>query len=109
MIEHSLRLDPIYAVLGTDAVLTTADGLTIALTAIDKTAGLAIEDGNHHFQVETIKPAACVRVDELAESGLAPVDCRDGLLAMASRNWRIKSYRENAGEVILILNDETDA
>lgn len=107
-------LDEIYADFGVSATLTagTGTGATgLSVTAIDKTEGLTLTDQNG---LQTIRPAACVRMSELTAAGIAHADLETGSLALPAKTWRIHSHMlrptpdgELKGEVILFLMDET--
>ncbi len=109
----ALLYDPIYAVLGVSVLLSPVEGEPgILVTAIDKTSGIEVAGGGA-FDVITIKPAAAVRMRELATLGVALVDLDDSTLSLNGRLWRVRSHMlkpspngELEGEVFLILSDE---
>ena len=111
----SNMLDAIYASeIGVSATLTAgtgtgADGLSV--TAIDKTSGLEVSDQDN---LQTIRPAAIVRMAELTAAGILHSELDSGSLAIAGKTWRIHSYflkpnpdGEIKGEVVLLLMDTT--
>lgn len=108
-------LDRIYeSEIGVSATLTAgtgtgADGLSV--TVIDKTSGLEISDQEN---LQTIRPAAIVRMAELTAAGIAHSELDSGSLALAAKTWRIHSHflkpnpdGELKGEVVLLLMDES--
>ncbi|MDP2358353.1 MAG: hypothetical protein Q8M31_20165 [Beijerinckiaceae bacterium] len=107
----ALLYSPVYAVLGVPALLTPVDGEPgILVTAIDKTSGIEVAGA---FDVLTIKPAAAIRVRELAALGVALADLDESPLSLNGRLWRVRSHMlkpsprgELEGEVFLILSDE---
>lgn len=111
MIDFSALLyDPIYAVLGVPALLTPAtDASEIPLTVIDKTEGVAIDEGNG-ISISTIKPAAIVRMSEISAQGMTRSDLKQGSIWFNDRVWTIvatqpKPSPNGAGELYLILQE----
>jgi hypothetical protein len=109
----ALLYGPVYAALGAPAQLTLVEGEPpLLVTAIDKTAGVEVATSGS-FDVLTIKPAAAVRVRELAALGVALADLDESTLSLNGRLWRVRSHMlkpspkgELEGEVFLILSDE---
>lgn len=109
----ALLYGPIYAALGVPALLTPVDGEPgILVTAIDKTAGVEVATSGS-FDVLTIKPAAAIRVRELAALGVALAALDEATLLLNGKSWRVRSHMlkpgpqgEHKGEVFLILSDE---
>ena len=109
----ALLYSPVYATLGVPAQLTLAEGEPgILVTAIDKTSGIEVAGGGA-FDVLTIKPAAAIRVHELATLGVALADLDESTLSLNGQLWRVRSHMlkpsprgEAEGEVFLILSDE---
>ena len=108
-------LDRIYeSEIGVSATLTAgtgtgADGLSV--TVIDKTSGLQI---NEQDNLQTIRPAASVRMAELTAAGISHAELDGGSLALADKTWRIHSHfltptpdGEIKGQVVLLLMDES--
>lgn len=102
--------DPIYDVLGVPAMLEPKSGFTsvVDLTVIDKTAGVEVTEGK--IGIQSIYPAAVVRMAELAANGVALGDLDQTPIAFNGRAWRIRSHRavpsphgEGDGERLLIL------
>lgn len=87
------------------ATLTIADsGTVVSLTAIEKTVA------DEQNGVQTVKPAAAVRVPELTENDVALDKLRGSSLTLNGKTRRIENYRlmpspegEVAGEAYLIL------
>lgn len=109
---QTLLFNPIYSVQGVSASLTLAgasssiDGLTI----LDKTAGVDVGDGD--VNVQTILPAAVLRVVELTENGVSVDQLPKAIVEFNNSRWRVKSYRpkptlkgERDGEVYLFLEE----
>jgi hypothetical protein len=99
---------PIYAVIGVPAVLTVSDS-DLALTAIDKTAGIG--DGSA-VEIETVVPGAVVRAAELADQGIGPDDVDGATIAFNGGTWTIRAHRsipaptgESLGEILLMLSE----
>lgn len=109
----ALLYGPIYAALGAPALLTIVEGEPgILVTAIDKTAGVEVATSGA-FDVLTIKPAAAVRVHELATLGVGLDALDESTLLLNDRLWRVRSHMlkpspkgELEGEVFLILSDD---
>lgn len=111
---QALLYDPIYARLGVAGTiaLDDSDGTTAAVKVIDKTAGVALNLGD--TAVDTVKPAARVRMVELAEHDLVPSDIDGGTLTFNSKTWTIKGFLllpspngEADGEALLFLIEDT--
>ena len=106
---QGLLYDPVYLVLGVAAVLQMGPPLgDVALTAIDKTAGITIA---HAVDVETTLPAATVRAAELVAAGVDLVDCDGKTLTLNGKDWRIASLEpkpspngQDDGEIYFILD-----
>lgn len=104
--------NPIYTALGVPAHIepsSTADPADV--TALDKTAGIAVTMSGG-LELETIVPAAVVRMVELATVGLTREDLDDGTIALNGKTWRIKATRprpspkgEADGELLLLLTE----
>ncbi len=107
----SIRLNAIYEVIAVTALLVTRAGQEKTLNVIDKTTGVAVALGD--TSVQTIKPAAAVRMTELAEKNLGLADVDDGQIEFNGTKWRINNYMlrpglggESKGEAFLLLVDE---
>ena len=105
-----ILLAPIYTALGQVIAITLTDQTQINVVAIDKTAGIEVAEGS--LDVMTVKPAAVVRADDLAELGYAPGDLRDAQFAMNGKNWEVQNWLarpspagEIDGEVYLVLQE----
>lgn len=112
MIDWDATLfDPQYEIHGTAALLTPAiGGAAIAVTVIDATAGINIEAGP--VSIPVIKPAALIRMAELASKFLTLEDIKDGTLLLGATTWTIKHSEEKpgpggkgTGQALLVLND----
>lgn len=108
----STMLDPIYAVIGVEAVLTPATSVSAAtITAIDKSAGVVLADAKDPA-VQTVRPGARVRMAELTANGITLLDLDNATLAMNGKTWTVKAHRpmpnpngEGEGEVLLLLSE----
>jgi hypothetical protein len=106
---QALLYGPAYGVLGVAAVLHMGDPLgDVPITAIDKTAGLAL---NQAVDVQTVLPAATVRAPDLAAAGIALEDLDGKILTLNGKDWRVASLHpkpspngEGDGEIYLILD-----
>lgn len=105
----ALLYGPNHTVFGETAEVTPPDALPIVMTAIDKTAGITVADARN-VGVETIQPAAVIRMVELIAGGLAASDLPESTLTLNGKMWRVESYRlvpspkgEAEGEVWLFL------
>src|SRR5690242_2297161 len=113
MIDYEAVLyDPIYSAFGTPASLTTVDGTIAELTVIDKTAGVLIDEGNG-LSFATTKPAACVRISELAAADLTRSGIKRAAISFNGSDWEItatqpKPNPSGAGELYLILEEASD-
>ena len=107
-------LDGIYASeAGVSATLTAgtgtgADGLSV--TVIDKSSEMIVVEQDN---LQSIRPAVCVRMSELNTANIAHSELDGGSLAMTDKTWRIHSHLlrptpdgELRGEVLLLLMDE---
>lgn len=111
MVDWSAHYDAIYSALGVVATLTLAvDDSSYSLTALDKTGGIQVGDD---ASVASVKPAAVVRMYELAEQGVSRSQLGDSRLTINGVEWIIKSTLprpaptgEAAGELFLILSSD---
>jgi len=110
MIDYGGMLyDPIYAVLGVPATLTTATAEAV-LTVIDDTRPKTNTSGT--VEVRSVGPGAYARIPELADNGIARDDYMDAILAFNGRTWTVRSYElrgspngEDLGEVRFLLKE----
>ena len=99
-----------HAILGVPAVLRIDDWAEdISLTAIDRTSGISVGDISD-TGVETLQPAAAVRVKDLNAAGLNVDDIATGTIEMNGTLWRIIAPAprpaptgEGEGELLLLL------
>lgn len=101
----AVLLAPIYDELGVEASI---DALDVTLTVLDKTEGVMLASANNPLQLGTTKPAACVRVSELAAKEIAREDLKDVAISFNGNDWKIvatqpKPLPSGAGELYLIL------
>jgi hypothetical protein len=108
----ALLYGPLYAILGAPALLTIDDAPPLTITAIDKTSGVEVS-ASGSLDVLSIKPAAVVRMSELAALGVALAALDEATLLLNGKSWRVRSHMlkpgpqgEHKGEVFLILSDE---
>lgn len=109
---QALLYDPIYARLGVAATLTPVEpGLSVSLTVVDKTAGIEVTLGD--AAIQSVKPAAAVRMVELADNDLEPEDVDGGTIAFNGKTWTVQGFMlkpspkgENDGEVLLFLSED---
>lgn len=107
----SLLYGPVYQALGVPASLTLPGALApVAVRAIDKTAGIAIGGA---VDVQSIVPAASVRMSDLAAGGVRLDDLDESLLGLNGLTWRVRSHMPRPspagqadGEVYLLLSEE---
>ncbi|MDK1386373.1 hypothetical protein QN224_13235 [Sinorhizobium sp. 8-89] len=112
MIDYgALLFSPTYLILGVDAVLTLADTAetTVALTVIDKTAGLPV---GPNIEIGTIVPGAMLRASDLTTAGVTRAALDEATIAFSGNTWRIASHHpkpvpsgEAEGEIVLILEE----
>lgn len=105
---QSQLLDPIYDVIGVSARITTASTVK-DVTVLDKTAGVALAAADN-IEIQSIKPAAIVRMSELSANGLSREALDGAQLALNGSSWTIKSTQprpspdgEAKGELYLFL------
>jgi hypothetical protein len=112
-VDYSIMLDPQYTIHGVEAVLTVACGHPAKdVTVLDKSAGIALGE---NVEVQTMKPAACIRVAELAEHDIARADLPGGTIEFNDKVWKIEATMprvtptgEATGELLLLLSEESD-
>jgi hypothetical protein len=117
----ALVLGPAYDVFGVDAgvVLDNTAGTVFTLRVQDCTKGVLVSLGAGRGRVvdaasgdataATLRPAAAVRLSDLAANDLEPDDLKGGTITLRDRGWRIKGWvpkpsdGEGTGEVYLLL------
>lgn len=101
---------PLYDAFGVSAVITSVGGIvTEGLTVIDKTAGVAIDEGNG-LSFATTKPAACIRASELTSKNLTRAGIKQSTIEFNGGAWTIiaiqpKPNPSGDGELYLILQE----
>lgn len=109
---QTVLYNPIYLVQGVSAVITLPDTTTVLkpVMVLDKTAGIEIKMGT---DIQTIVPAAVVRMVELAAQGMKPPQLDYGTISFNGKNWKIVSHRLRPspnglddGEALLVLEDD---
>ncbi|MET4240312.1 hypothetical protein [Bradyrhizobium sp. RT10b] len=100
-------LNPIYMTVGVACTLTIGAN-SHDVTALDKTVGTLLTFTNGG--IETVVPAAVVRMRELAALGIAPDDVDGATLALNGLTWTVNAHEmkpspkgEADGEVYLLL------
>lgn len=104
----TLLYAPLYAAFAVDAqIAPSTTGTWAEIRAIDKTKGVEISPS---AELNTIRPAAEIRVPELLDIGISRTDLRRGHLLMNARLWRIEDFiakpaptGEDDGELRLFL------
>jgi hypothetical protein len=111
---QTLLYDPNYLIFGVEATITPRDSVTPhSVTVIDKTQGVEVVAGDSDMQ--TIRPAARVRMQNITAAGLTRAMLRRASFVMNGKNWRIESSQplaspngENEGELMLLLVEVQD-
>lgn len=109
-------LDSIYeSEIAVTAQLQPGDGTGstgIDVAVIDKTIGIEI-GGDGDAGLQTIRPAAYVRMATLTANSLDRSDLDNGILTINGKDWRIEAHvlrpspdGELKGEVCMLLRDE---
>jgi hypothetical protein len=101
----TLLLDPIYDSLGVEASLEASG--TVTLTVLDETQGVMLDTGTS-LQFGAAKPAARVRLSELATNGIIRDDLKGSAISFNGKDWTIvatqpKPTPDGSGELYLIL------
>lgn len=103
-------LTPIYNVLASTTTYILTDASTVDLQTIDKTSGVEVAEGT--LEVQTVRPAAIIRMKELTDAGLVPEDLLDAVLSLNGVSWEVKSYYpkpspngEADGELYVLLQE----
>ena len=103
---------PLYNIFGTGAVIRCLYGASFTLQVIDRTSGVEVTEGSG-IDVKTIRPAAVLRMRELAELGLMPTDLDGAALDLNGKLWRVKATMpkpaptgEADGELYLFLMED---
>jgi hypothetical protein len=104
-------LDPIYERIGIAAEFLSREGYRFSFTVLDKTAGVEIAGGA--VALQTLRPAACVRVTELIEKKLDRSQLKNGRLTFNGGSWNVEATRPKPkpgarGEVYLLLQERSD-
>lgn len=109
MVDWSAHYAAIYNALGVSATITLADsGDTVSATVIDKTGGITVQERQGGVAVDTLRPAAAVRVSDL--DGASTADLNGSDITFNGGTWRIESHiprpspiGEGGGEIYLVL------
>jgi hypothetical protein len=91
LVDYQVNLyDPVWKVLGTAATIAPDDSPGgIDCTVIDRTSGVTVFEGR--AAVETVRPAADIRVQELIDGGLSRNGLAGASVTFNSRTWRVKA------------------
>ena len=105
---------PLYDTFGADAVIRCLYSDAFPIRAIDCTSGIEVTEGSG-IDVKTIRPAAIVRMRELAERGLSRDDLEDAAIELNGKLWRVKACMpkpgpsgEANGELYLFLIEDEE-
>ena len=107
---ESLLYAPIYDThigFGVAAQLDLGTVGQFTLTVLDDTQGIMLDEGNG-LSIGTVKPAATVRMSELATNSLTRAALKQGSIGFNNGNWTIiatqpKPNPKGDGELYLIL------
>ena len=109
-----LLYGPLYDTFGADAVIRCLYADAFPIRAIDCTSGIEVTEGSG-IDVKTIRPAAIIRMRELAERGLSRDDLEDAAIELNDKLWRVKASMpkpgpsgEANGELYLFLIEEEE-
>lgn len=111
MVDWSGHYDPIYDALGVAAVLNIAEsGAAYSLTVIDKTGGIALQDGG--VEISTVRSACAARAHELVDKGIDVSSLDGSQITFNAKTWRIEQRitrpspsGEAIGEIYLTLTE----
>ena len=87
---------PLYDTFGADAFIRCLYSDAFPIRAIDCTSGIEVTEGSG-IDVKTIRPAAIVRMRELAERGLSRDDLEDAAIELNDKLWRVKASMSKPG------------
>lgn len=103
-----LLYGPVYQTLGVPIDFALADDRLVSITGLDKTAGVEVTAGD--LEVQTVRPAAVIRMADLIEQDVAPNDLMNAICQINGTSWKVRSYfpkpspsGEADGELYLIL------
>lgn len=107
-------LDPIYASdIAVDATIIRTTGETHSVRAIDVTEGFTQPGIASLVDMQTKRPAATVRHQELVDNGLTDLNeyLYKAEIIINGKRWRVKSFMPlplpaGLGELALMLTDE---
>ena len=105
---------PLYNTFGADAVIRCLYSDAFPIRAIDCTSGIEVTESSG-IDVKTIRPAAIIRMRELAERGLSRDDLEDAAIELNGKLWRVKACMpkpgpsgEANGELYLFLIEDEE-
>lgn len=104
----ALLYGPVHTAFAVDVTVTTDDGATLTLPALDKS--VPFETADNGLTIETMRPACVVRVAELTALGTNADALINAELSMNGSQWRVEGVQprpspngEADGEVWLTL------
>jgi len=89
----NLLYGPVYRALGVDMefILPPPGNEVYVILGLDKTAGVDVQTEGD-IGVQTVRPAAVLRMADLASVDLAPDDLMDALVNISGGSWKVRSY-----------------
>lgn len=84
----ALLFGPVYDAFGVTAEFVTEDGVTFSVTALDKSAGVAVGGG---AEIQTIRPAVVVRMADVIAAGLLAENLDGASVTMNAKTWRVEA------------------
>ena len=103
---------PLYSAFGVNCTYLLAPPLNVPIdiVTIDKTSGVEVAEGN--IEIQTVRPAAIIRLADLTALGYVPEDLLDAVCSLNGVSWEVKSYfpkpspnGEQDGELYLLLTE----
>jgi hypothetical protein len=98
---------PKYKAWGIAATLTPSGGEAKTVTVINLTKGVEVSAAG---ALNTIRPAADIRVPELISSGITRSQLRGAVLSISGKDWSVRDHEsrpsprgEDDGEIRLLL------
>lgn len=102
---------PVHAEFGVTCVFATQDVGTVTVTALDKSAGVAVSHAGD-ISIQSLAPACVVRVSALTDASATAADLEDAELTMNGKTWTVKAVQprpapsgEGSGEVYCFLEE----
>ena len=97
---------PAYATFGVTAAITPNGGVAVSLTVLDKVVEV-IETGASGVEIPTLKPAADLRLEEMATVGLTREDLTKAEIVFGGVTYKVEATMPvaNTRELRLILSE----